>query len=152
MNFWFEYLFSIFSIDAYPLEVEYVEDIQNLCGFRIVDIDYFLKKSITLQAHHNRKCTAGRLEIIKEKRQGLHSTFLLQCTSCNEVISISNENGKVLETSMLNRAAVWATLATGSTYSHMLEFFSILDIPSISSNMFYNLQRNLSNVSKKRKS
>ncbi|KAF2891176.1 hypothetical protein ILUMI_14997, partial [Ignelater luminosus] len=43
-------------------------------------------------------------------------------------------------------AVVWATLATGSTYTHGAELFSVLDVPFLSSNMFYNIQRELGEV------
>ncbi|KAF2892022.1 hypothetical protein ILUMI_14151, partial [Ignelater luminosus] len=44
---------------------------------------------------------------------------------------------------VLNKAVVWATLATGRTYTHSAELFSVLDVPFLSSNMFYDIQREL---------
>lgn len=48
--------------------------------------------------------------------------------------------------SSLNKAAVWATISTSSTYMHMAEFLSILDIPCVSGNSFFTIQRELGEV------
>ncbi|KAJ8969611.1 hypothetical protein NQ317_001975 [Molorchus minor] len=127
------------------LEVEVEKDMEKLSGCRIVEIDYFLKNVMNLQIRHNKRCTGGRLSISGENRCGLRSTYVFKCNVCDKELSISNEDPKK-STSIINRAAVWATLSTGSTYTHSAEFFSILDIPTISANMFYQVQRELSEV------
>lgn len=122
---------------------------KKILGCRIVDMDYFLKKVMYLQVQHSKRCTGGILEIQKEKREGLKGTLLFECNMCNKVITLCNEEPNKDSRSTLNRAAVWGCIATGSTYSHMQEFFSILDIPPPSKYMFHTVQRELSEVWKK---
>ncbi|CAG9771359.1 unnamed protein product [Ceutorhynchus assimilis] len=64
---------------------------------------------------------------------------------CGKEIKISNENPGH-EASVLNKAVVWATIATGSTHTHTSEFLSIMDIPGQSNSLFYKIQRQLSGV------
>ncbi|XP_018566989.1 uncharacterized protein LOC108907691 isoform X2 [Anoplophora glabripennis] len=116
---------------------------KKLLGCRIVNIDYFLKKSMSLQMLHNQNCSGGSLEIAGEKRQGLKSTFILKCNVCDEEVEICNEEPTLDNESTLNKAAAWATACTGSTYKHMTEFFNVLDIPCLSRNSFVAIQKEL---------
>lgn len=110
----------------------------------MVDIDYFLQRTIYLQSDHNKNCTGGRLEIIEEIRTGLHSEFIFECNMCKKTLTVPSE--KPGGTKIINQAAVWGTLATGSTYAHLAEQLSTMDIPPLSRRMFYNTQRSLGKV------
>lgn len=118
----------------------------TLDGYRIVNIDYFFRKTITLQTNHSRKCTAGNLVIDSEKQCGLSSTFTLKCSACDMIFTLSNEEPGA-EKQVLNKAAVWGTLASGGSYSHLAELLSCLEIPTVTGNMFFDIQRNLGTVS-----
>lgn len=99
-----------------------------------------------LQVDHNKTCTGGRLQVNKEYRVGLKSTFVVKCNACEKEIGISNEDLSKKD-SVLNRAAVWGTLSVGSTFTHLSEFLSVMDIPGLSSCAFYTIQRHLNDVS-----
>jgi len=75
---------------------------------------------------------------------GLSSSFIFQCNICHETETIHSESPTEKK---VNKAAVWGALSTGSTYSHMNEFFSVLDIPPMNGNMFFETQRDLGHVS-----
>lgn len=115
-----------------------------MSGFRVIDIDWFLKTTLTVQTRHNQICTGGRLLFTKEVKQGLKSTFILRCNACEKLVSLFSEDPN--KKSIANKAAVWGTLATGSTYTHSAELFSVLDIPFLSPNTFYGIQTELSEV------
>lgn len=113
-----------------------------------MDIDYFLKQTIDLQYEHSKKCTGGKLEFMSEHRRGLVSVFFYKCNICERVEKINSEKMNMNNNkSTLNTAAVWGCLSTGSTYAHLEEFLSILDIPAIGGNMFFEIQRKLGFVS-----
>ncbi|KAF2898662.1 hypothetical protein ILUMI_07511, partial [Ignelater luminosus] len=62
-------------------------------------------------------------------------------------IRISEQHARATEdqtSAVINTAAVWGTLATGSTFQHTNEFLSVLNIPSLSGTMFYTIQEDLS--------
>ncbi|CAH1114816.1 unnamed protein product [Psylliodes chrysocephalus] len=139
-------MFLFIRIEEYPLEIEYVKEERTILGCRIVDIDYFMKRSMSLQLKHSKRCTSGYLQLIKEERVGLQSRFILKCNFCEKDLDIYNEEPSNEKSSTLNKAVVWGTLATGSTYSHTDKLFSVLNIPFISKYSFYKIQRELSTV------
>ncbi|KAJ8911759.1 hypothetical protein NQ315_008811, partial [Exocentrus adspersus] len=51
-------------------------------------------------------------------------------------------HGKLNVAEELNRA-LWGTLATGSSYEHMKEFLSCMDIPPMNKSMFYDMEAEL---------
>lgn len=106
-----------------------------------------MQKAIYLQSNHNKVCTGGRLEFLEEKRKGLASTLVYKCNMCKKKVFVQSE--PTCEKSKINYAAVWGTLATGGCYSHLAELLSVMDIPKISSNTFFEFQRELGSVSKK---
>lgn len=128
---------------ATPFEMERVpEDKPLLKGRRIVDIDA-LQKIIKLSEKHARACTGGSLSIVSENRNGLEAEIFLVCAMCEKRFNCFNTSDR---TDDLNKAAVWGTHATGSTYKHTEEFLSILNIPAPSNSKFYNLENSLSEV------
>ncbi|KAF2903606.1 hypothetical protein ILUMI_02577 [Ignelater luminosus] len=77
---------------------------------------------LKIQSKHNAKCTRGSLELTSERRNGEDS---------------------LKQKPVMNSAAVWETLSTGSTYAHLSEVLSVMDIPAVSKNEFFSIQRNL---------
>lgn len=49
--------------------------------------------------------------------------------------------------SKINYGAVWGTLSTGSTYGHLEELLSVLDIPPMTLYKFKKIEDDLSGVS-----
>jgi hypothetical protein len=72
---------------------------------------------------------------------GLVSTFTYKC------VSIRTERATEDSESVVNTSAVWGTLATGSSYAHLVERISILDIPPLTGRNFFDTQRRLGFVS-----
>lgn len=126
------------------LEIEKDDSKKLQMGYRIVDIAFLMSKAMTVQATHSRICTGGMLQFKSEDRKGLVSTLIYKCNICDKEIFIKTEDPK---NEIINKALVWGTLATGSVYEHTSELLSILDIPSMSRNMFFNVQRQLGSVS-----
>jgi hypothetical protein len=83
----------------------------------------------------------------EEIRSGLVSTFTYKCNVCDECVSIRTEEATEDSESVVNTSAVWGTLATGSSYAHLVERLSILDIPPLSGRHFFDTQRRLGFVS-----
>lgn len=101
-----------------------------------------------MQYKHSKICTGGKLYVASERRRGkgLVSTITFKCTVCEAVLEYDTENPKN-NVSAINYGAVWGTLATGSSYTHMEEFFSCLDIPVMSDSMFYEIENEIGKVS-----
>ena len=115
-----------------------------IAGRRVVDIQYLLQQTVGLQAKHSKVCTSGLLELKAEKRVGLVSTFKYECNLCSKNFFVHSEKP---DKPILNKAVVWGTLATGSINDHLLEFFSVLEVPIMSKMMFYDIQNKLGSVS-----
>lgn len=99
---------------------------------------------LKLQYKHARKCTYGLLEIVYEKKSGLHSTFTLKCTFCGEYFCVDSEEAQNGSTnSVINTAFVWGALSTGSAYTQAQEIMSVLDVPSMNYPMFQNIENQL---------
>ncbi|KAB0790356.1 hypothetical protein PPYR_15279, partial [Photinus pyralis] len=130
-------------INNSKLDVEVEEHVPKLHGYRIVDIEYILRQTVTLQSEHSKKCTGGMLVLQEEIQKGLVSRFVYRCNICEKTKIVYSENP---EKEIINRATVWGTLATGSTFAHTSEFLSILDIPPMRGNMFFDIQRNLGDL------
>ncbi|CAG9857125.1 unnamed protein product [Phyllotreta striolata] len=65
-----------------------------------------------------------------------------QKKSCPKEYAYHTENPN-REKSLINIGAVWGTLPTGNTYSHMSEMLASIDVPTMPSNMFYQMENNL---------
>lgn len=116
-------------------------------GNRIVELGYVLNWAIKLQYDHSKKCTFGMMTLKEEKRRGkgLVSTIVFQCSVCDEIVFFYTENPK-RKRSPINKGAVWGTLATGSSYEHLTELLSCMDIPTMNRNMFYDLESEIGKV------
>lgn len=154
----FTFYFQVFNficcftyrIMNYPLYIEKNADIEEspIHGNRIVDLAYVLSWSIKLQYEHSQKCTSGRLYVDKEIRKnlGLVSRIVFKCTMCSSISEYFTEDPK-RKKSTINYGAVWGTMATGSTYGHLEELLSCIDIPPMPDKYFYNIENDLGAVS-----
>lgn len=109
----------------------------SVYGYRIVDISYFIKSLINLQHHPGKKCTSGMLIPFNEEQDGLLFAIIFECNLCEKEVRKYTEdpNKKIM-----NTACVWGTLATGSTFSHTEELFSVMNIPMMSYRKFNEIQ------------
>ncbi|KAF2893297.1 hypothetical protein ILUMI_12878, partial [Ignelater luminosus] len=98
------------------------------------------------QINHNKHCTVDRLEYFQEKRNGLISSFVYKCNVCDKDMVLETELTTSSKKSMLNYAAVWGTLATGSHYAHLEEFLTVLDVSALSKKVFFKHKRKLGSM------
>jgi hypothetical protein len=136
-----------FRVNSHQLSFATEKEIPKLNGYRIVHIHYLLSQTISLQYDHSKKCTGGKLMYHEEIRSELVSTFTYKCNVCDECVSIRTEKAREDSESVVNTSAVWGTLATGSSYAHLVERLSILDIPPLSGKPFFDTQRRFGFVS-----
>lgn len=113
-----------------------------------MQLGYVLKWSIQLQYVHSKQCTSGMLCVSREIRRGLDlvSHIVFKCTMCDTEIVQSTENPN-LQKSVINTGAVWGTLATGSTYGHLEEQLTCMDIPCFNKYHFYKIEGELQKAS-----
>ncbi|KAJ8973884.1 hypothetical protein NQ317_019297 [Molorchus minor] len=110
-----------------------------ITGQRIVDLNYVLKWALSLQAEHSKICSTGNMQLVRENRFGLVSQLHFRCNVCNYEAIKHTEDPENIK-SKINYGAVWGTLATGSTYTHLKEQLSVLDIPSLSYRLFHRIE------------
>lgn len=133
----------------HPLCLEKAEDTPPslMSGNRIVELGYVLDWAMKLQYEHSKICTLGRLSIMEEirKSMGLVSTIVFHCSMCPRRYTFNTENPE-RPVSLINTGAVWGTLATGSTYSHLSELLACMDIPPMPDRQFSNIESSIGEV------
>lgn len=118
-----------------------------ITGNRIVELGFVLDWALELQYKHSKFCTLGRICTKKEiRKSGLVSTIIFNCTVCDKEYRCDTENPE-RPVSLINTGAVWGTLASGSSHTHMSELLSCMDIPTMSEALFYKLENELGEVS-----
>ncbi|KAF2891504.1 hypothetical protein ILUMI_14669, partial [Ignelater luminosus] len=137
-----------FRVSQHNLIYEKDEDQYKIEGYRFVEMDYFFKKALSLQSLHNLKCTGGKLEYSSEKRSGLVSVYTLKCNMCDCEEHLATEKPQTSEEksnnhSTINTAAVWGTLSTGGSYTHLTELLSVMNVPPLGGTVFFEIQREL---------
>jgi len=112
---------------------------------RVVDLGYVLTQ-IECIARHPMRCTSGRMRVISEFRQDLHSAIRFRCNVCGttEVLRTERPPNGLQE---VNRAFVWGAISVGIGYSQAEEFFSILDVPVLSAPAFREHEKAVGEVS-----
>lgn len=129
------------------IEKDNTPKIPVLTGNRIVELGYVLQWAMRLQYEHSKICTLGKILLIEEIRKGhgLVSWLVFECTVCLKKYRFSTENPNK-KSSTINTGAVWGTLATGSTYTHLTELLSCMDIPAMPPGQFYESEKKLGEV------
>lgn len=129
-------------------ETEYASDdvFKNVIpGNRVVELGYVLKWSIQMQFFHSKKCRGLFIPFKEESRgHGLVRHLHFKCTMCQDVTIRATEDPK--NGSEINIGAVWGTLATGNTYSHLEEQLACMNVPPISKTIFLQIENNLGKV------
>lgn len=117
----------------------------EIAGRRIVDISYFIQELQNLNNHSPFGCTLADMIIKSENKQGLISGIQMNCKMCKFSKVIWSECPKSSKMNS-NTAAVTAITSIGGGFTNMEEFFSILDIPSMSKNKFLKEQEKLTDA------
>ncbi|KAF5275339.1 hypothetical protein FQR65_LT04167 [Abscondita terminalis] len=132
--------------DLPDLEVEFEKHQETqftISGRRIVDINYMFKSLQSIK-HEGFGCTIVDLELVSERRIGFRSIFKTKCKMCNKndfVHSEDPENQTLDVTTaavavFLTQFFMPGTIATGGSYTCLMEITSSLNIPIISSATF----------------
>lgn len=82
------------------------------------------------------------MKVTNERHTGLISILTFKCDVCGIIEECSTEDLKI-EKSPLNYGAVWGTLSTGNTYTHLKELLSVLDIPCMSYKLYQQIEMEL---------
>lgn len=106
-----------------------------LTGRRIVDINHFIQQLQFLNQHSPIGCSLTEMRVIAETRKGLNSSIKFKCLMCNlEKVVWTNDPKK--SSASVNTAAVIGSIGIGIGHSNMEEFFSTLDVPSLTSSTY----------------
>ncbi|CAD0205888.1 unnamed protein product [Chrysodeixis includens] len=130
--------------DSFCIEVVNYDTDESETRRRIIDVNYFLRQ-LQMKARHNElfDCKEGYFNIIGERRNGLMSKFKLQCSMCQQIVTIDSENvSDITEKKYLNTniAATTGIVATGIGHSQFEELFSAMNIPVFSAHTYAQLQ------------
>lgn len=107
----------------------------ELSGRRIIDIHHFIQQLQLLNQHCPLGCSISDMKVISECRRGLNSGIKFKCLMCNvEKVIWTNDNSS--KHVSLNTSAVLGTIGIGIGFSNMEEFFSAMNIPSMSTNTY----------------
>lgn len=135
------------SIMAHELyyEQEKLPMNNNITGNRVVNLNYVLNWAFTMQRQHFARCP-GVLEITEEIRRGtgLVSCIVFKCNICSREYKQYTEDPDKIST--INYGAVWGTLASGSTFGHLEELMSVMDIPPMTFYTFKKIEGELAEV------
>jgi hypothetical protein len=116
-------------------------------GLRLVNIEYFWMMLIKIAMHYScQSCTFDCLQIYKEAKYGLNTLFKIQCKACNATFDLYTCENPFDEKKYLggiNYAAVLAITNIGSGFRHLQEFFTIMNVPCMTSSTYEKYQRKL---------
>ena len=105
-------------------------------GRRIMDFQYVFEQ-IKIINNHNRAmgCTIDNLQLLKEHKVGLQSTFTMKCNMCNLELLLfsSNSSNSGMD---VNRGAVTGAMMTGSGRSNLNELLASMDLPVFTQNLY----------------
>jgi hypothetical protein len=96
-----------------------------LAGNLVVDIAHLSEQFAEKESHRD-VCTFGKMEFIREEKNGLVSTLMHRCHQCKKELKITTQPQEKVE--CFNEAAVWGSLSIGVGHSQMEEVFSMLDL------------------------
>lgn len=99
-------------------------------GRRIVDMQYFIDQLLKISQHSLKfNCQLNHIQIVKEVRRGLFSTFTMLCSMCGSKFELNSaEKNNIID---VNHAAVAGTIMIGCGHTNLNEFASVLDLPTL---------------------
>ncbi|KAL4101121.1 hypothetical protein QTP88_021141 [Uroleucon formosanum] len=117
---------------------------EPLTGRRIIDIMYFINQ---IQKVHSGgfDCSFIDMEYKKETFIGFRSILTFKCKVCNIESKLYTENPKTVKVP-INNATVHGCQAIGIGHTQLSEFFSFLDIPSLSTCAYTKIQENVADI------
>ncbi|KAF6212868.1 hypothetical protein GE061_010578 [Apolygus lucorum] len=114
------------------------ENKREVTGRRIVDFNYIFNQLVATDLNHDRRysCTLQNMKIIKERRDGLRSTFLIECNVCLASSTIESEP-EANETNMdINQIVAASAVSIGVGHRQMEEIMGGFDIPFMTFSKF----------------
>lgn len=103
---------------------------QSISGRRLVDIDHYLRCIFGLFTIHLQLCPTPDFIIVEESYRAMISTVLIKCKTCDKLYTVNSENTNTHHST--KKAAVWGTLASGSSFAHTEELFAYMGVPFMS--------------------
>jgi hypothetical protein len=100
----------------------------HLKARRIISIEA-LEKILLAASFHGKTCPRPNLKLSKDVNVGLVSLFTMTCTVCDYEDCFRNDNEQL--GLKLNDAAIWATNATGVSFTQIEHCMNALEIPFI---------------------
>lgn len=116
----------------------------KLSGRRIVDIKYFFEQMQAMSMNTCKTCNEGEMVFEKEFKKGLISIFTFQCTSCGKRKRLEScPHKKNKKGANVNQGAVAGIVSVGLGHYHLQEFFSHLNITTMSYPTYHKLDKHL---------
>ncbi|KAK9752248.1 hypothetical protein QE152_g4421 [Popillia japonica] len=116
-----------------------------LSGRRVVDIQYFMDQIIKSGNHAPFDCSFLHMELMKEERRGLASTYIFRCRLCNIIQKIHTDNADCRDADV-NTGIVFGATSIGIEYSQCNELLTTINVPLMAANTFASKERNLATV------
>lgn len=107
-----------------------------LSGYRVIDFGYVLNQLSDMFTKHFINCQLGNLFLRNERRKGLHSILQFSCNKCSYTYQIHTEKEE-----RINKAMVWGTVCSGSTYTQIDCILSSMDVPMATDKTFTRIER-----------
>lgn len=122
------------SIERQPSSIEPAST--SITGNRIVDLSKLFEDIKRLNSSHSKDCNFNDMVLIKETKFGFQSRFTFCCEKCGylDYLTTTTEN---YEMPNINATAVLATLSVGLSYSTLVEFSSVFNIPAMTKSTYY---------------
>ncbi|XP_047993637.1 uncharacterized protein LOC125232064 [Leguminivora glycinivorella] len=115
----------------------------NIEGRRLVKMQYFMDQIIEISRHSSKfGCQLDFIQIIKERKTGLRSTFSLRCNMCNGVFALHTDDTDP-NTNDVNHSAVSAAILMGCGSSNLKEFTASLDLPTVNQKIYDQCHKHL---------
>ena len=129
---------------------DYTSPKSKLEGSRLINL-HKLNEVITTINAHSASCGAPVHLIGEVRRNGLASTLLAKCTTCQaeflfdtcDKVELIHPNGKRRLTWEYNAAVVMGEMSTGGGHASMEELFGTLGVPAMTKKTFIDIERSL---------
>ncbi|KAK9728156.1 hypothetical protein QE152_g18110 [Popillia japonica] len=127
------------------LPVEEIYSSFPLSGRRVVDIQYFMDQIIKSGNHAPFNCSFLHMELMKQERRGLASTYIFRCRLCNIIQKVHTDNADCSDVDV-NTGIVFGATSIGIGYSQCNELLTTINVPFMAANTFASKERNLATV------
>lgn len=125
------------------MNVVFSQHTNKISGRRIVDINYVFEQMQRMSTNTCKTCNEGKMVFEKEIKRGLLSVFTFQCTSCGKRKRLESSHLRNNKGANVNQGAVTGIVSIGLGHYHLQEFFSHLDITTMSYPTYHKLDKQL---------